>query len=149
MTKDIVTNVFNRAKIEEIFQYEFIQLKRYNKPFSILLIHITDIKELKMKFDHNKVDNYLIEISNILKKHERKADTIGKWDCDKFIFLLPHTNEHGADNLASKILTTLDSHSFLDNTKHNVLIGISQYRPHDNDEYKMIQRAKQHISLLN
>ncbi len=131
ITLDKLTQFYNRAKIEDIISYELTQLKRYNKPLSILLINID-----------NPEDKVLKDISNILRFHEREADTIGRWSSEKFIFLLPHTNMDGALSLSEKIKVSISNHPFQTTNNQIATIGIAQYRPNDKDESHMLQRAE-------
>lgn len=97
---DKLTGLHNRTFFEE-------ELKRLNTPRQLpLSIIIADVNGLKLTndaFGHNKGDELLANIAQIIKDSCRKEDIICRWGGDEFAILLPQTNNDIAVQIGCRI----------------------------------------------
>lgn len=108
--RDALTGLYNRRELDRFLDYELIKSKRYNHPFSILLIDIDHFKEINDRFGHRIGDEILQQVSQVLLHHMRGCDLPTRYGGDEFIVVLPETPAgqawYGAERLR-KIVTGL------------------------------------------
>lgn len=100
---DVLTGLYNRVKIDEIFVHEIARYKRYHTPLSLIMLDIDFFKKINDKFGHNIGDRALVELANVLKQNVRKTDYIGRWGGEEFIIICTQTPLDGATNLSELI----------------------------------------------
>lgn len=113
---DSLTGLYNRMKIEELFNYEQKQSLRYNSELSLILMDLDYFKSVNDTYGHNAGDNFLKEIALELKFLLRDTDIIGRWGGEEFLILLPKTDLETAHRLAQELRK---------NIQNNVFSGIS------------------------
>ena len=62
-SRDSLTGLFNRFKLEESFKYEQKQSRRYNTELSVILMDIDNFKSVNDTYGHNVGDIFLKEIA--------------------------------------------------------------------------------------
>lgn len=137
-----LTQLFNRNKINEVFNYEIIQIGRHNKDLSLIIMDIDNFKQVNDTFGHLVGDKMLIEISNILKDSVRTSDTVGRWGGEEFIIIAPNTDNDGVFVLAEKIRINIEGFSFTGADKTTCSFGVTTYAV-DDTELDMIKKADQ------
>ena len=111
-SKDPLTGLFNRIKIEEIFLYEQAQSIRYANQLSVVLMDLDDFKVVNDTYGHNVGDIFLKEISMVLQTTFRSTDIIGRWGGEEFLILLPKTSLKDAKELVNKFRGTIETTRF-------------------------------------
>jgi diguanylate cyclase len=71
--------------------------------YSLLLIDIDHFKEINDNYGHNKGDEVLTEVANILRTACRAHDTPARYGGDEFAVLLTHTDVHRAAVIGERI----------------------------------------------
>lgn len=139
---DHLTGLYNRQRIEEVFEYEKCQLDRYHEQFSLILIDVDYFKLINDRYGHETGDDTLKEIANILKRHTRKSDIVARWGGDEFIIIATKTNLQQGNVLAESIRNLVERADIktIDGNKITVSIGISAVLPDDNLK-TMLRRA--------
>jgi two-component system cell cycle response regulator len=100
---DPLTNCYNRLKFEEILENEIRRAKRYEHPFSIIMINIDFFRNVNDCFGQKAGDEALITISTIVQQRIRESDAFARWGGEEFILLLPETDGQGGKCLAESI----------------------------------------------
>ncbi len=112
--RDALTGLYNRRELHRFLDYELVKSKRYNHPFSVLLIDIDHFKEINDKFGHRTGDEILQEVAQVLLHHTRGCDLPARYGGDEFIIVLPETPAgqawYGAERLR-KVVESLTIHS--------------------------------------
>ena len=109
---DHLTGMYNRRKITELYDSEYVRYKRYKHPLSIIIIDIDFFKKINDKYGHTQGDITLKEIASILKTEVRESDHVGRWGGEEFLVICPETDIDGANTLAEKIRKTIDEYPF-------------------------------------
>ena len=137
---DVLTGLFNRIRTDESIQSQLELLKRYDTPFSILLIDIDQFKQVNDKFGHQIGDNVLVLLADILRSDLRKTDIAGRWGGEEFIVISPETDLKGALEMAEKIRQNVQERKY--NRKHKVTVSIGAAEAHKSDTLKtVVKRA--------
>ncbi len=128
---DNLTKSYNRRTIEQIFESEISREKRYKRDLSIIFFDIDNFKKINDSFGHKEGDEVLIKISNLVKKHIRKADSFGRWGGEEFIIILPETSKEEAKQVACFIRNKINQHDFNLKRRITCSFGVSQFKEND------------------
>ncbi len=105
---DELTKCYNRRYLKVWFEREISRAKRFNCPFSIILIDLDNFREINNNFGHLEGDLVLQEFAKFLRENIRKIDQIVRYGGDEFLILIPGANEKNAYEIASRILLKLN-----------------------------------------
>ncbi len=137
---DALTNIYNRRRIEEIFEKELIRTIRYNRNFSIIFFDIDDFKHINDSLGHKIGDNVLIELTKLVKDNLRKTDLFGRWGGEEFLILLPETDKEQAKCVSSLLRDKISKHDFNINKPITCSFGVSQF-VEDDTASSLLSRA--------
>jgi len=132
--RDKLTKLYNRVKLDDVFENELNRSNRYDASFSIILIDIDFFKLVNDNYGHQVGDNILIEFANILKFSIRDVDILGRWGGEEFLIICPDTDSHGAITLAEHIRVKIDNFSFHIVNKKTASFGVSSFIQNDTQE---------------
>ncbi|OFV97742.1 MAG: hypothetical protein A3F68_12765 [Acidobacteria bacterium RIFCSPLOWO2_12_FULL_54_10] len=103
MLIDPLTQVFNRAALEEIFSKEINRAKRNQSSLFFLYIDVDDFKHVNTKYGHLAGDLVLTEVGAILKQSIRGSDYVIRMGGDEFLLALVDTNDEGAQVVKNRV----------------------------------------------
>jgi diguanylate cyclase (GGDEF)-like protein len=101
--RDPLTGLYNRRMLEERLNDEFERAKRYQRPLSLLMIDIDNLKLVNDVYGHDWGDAVLQKIAQRLREKTRKSDIPVRYGGDEFVMVLPETPLQGALQAADKI----------------------------------------------
>ena len=139
-SKDSLTGIYNRGKIDELLKSQIKISKRYGETFSIIFFDIDNFKLINDDFGHIVGDDILKEISSLVSNNIRETDVIGRWGGEEFIIILPRITSNKAFILADNIRELVSVNNFSINRTITISLGITQYTKEDTKE-DLIQRA--------
>ncbi len=100
---DPLTGVANRRAFFQLVQRETDRSRRYNDPFSVMVIDIDNFKQINDRFGHDTGDRLLLTVVGTIKQHVRSMDTIARFGGDEFVVLLTGAEEQPAFSVAAKL----------------------------------------------
>lgn len=107
---DPLTELPNRRKFEEMLNIEWRLALRTGAWLSIGLLNLDAFKRVNEQFGYAKGDDYLMCIAgSMVQQLKRAKDFIGRYSGQEFVFLLPATDEVGANNVIQRCQSALDS----------------------------------------
>ncbi len=137
---DRLTKLYNRAKLEELFEYEIKQSMRYNTPLSLIMLDLDHFKRVNDTYGHHIGDLVLRDVAAILTRSSRASDVVARWGGEEFLILTPKTNLQQAAQLAEKIRLAIENHRF-DEVEHKTgSFGVACYQEQDT-LITLLQRA--------
>lgn len=142
---DLLTNLTNRIRFEEIFDYEYHQCVRYKSSLSLVAINTDNFIDINNKFGYQVGDEILSQLADLLKKNIRKTDSLARWSGNIFMLLLSKTDISGA-NIACEILKNIIESTTFTGTNITCSFAISSLRDGDKMD-DIIARIEQ--SLLS
>ena len=89
--RDALTGLFNRRELHRFLDYEIINSKRYNHPFSLLMIDVDHFKGVNDLFGHRVGDGILHQVAQALLSNVRGCDMPARYGGDEFTIVLPET----------------------------------------------------------
>lgn len=137
---DDLTQIYNRRKISEKLNEEYLRAQRYNGIFSVILADIDWFKSINDNFGHPTGDKVLYEIAQLIKSSLRITEYVGRWGGEEFFIVLPNTNAVDAYILSERIRINIADTVFLTTRQITCSLGITEHIQ-DNSLEDIISRA--------
>jgi len=128
---DALTGLYNRYKFTELFVSEYKTMTQRHNAMSLMLIDLDFFKSINDTFGHNVGDSVLIQVSNMLLRHLRNVDIIGRWGGEEFIVLLPTATLDNAETLAHKLREAIAEYEMEKDVYVTASFGITQIKEGD------------------
>jgi diguanylate cyclase (GGDEF)-like protein len=149
---DGLTNLPNRRRLEEMIQQEMERALRYNTHFALILFDLDHFKTINDRFGHDAGDLVLRDVGQIVSRHIRQVDSLGRWGGEEFTVILPELKRQDAVQLAERLRTVIAQTSFATLPAGTVTasFGVTPFRKDDtlSTLYKRadsaLYQAKQH-----
>jgi diguanylate cyclase (GGDEF)-like protein len=139
-SRDALTDLYNRRKLDEFLKLEFNRSKQSRFKFSVTIIDIDDFKAINDNYGHNIGDQVLMKFSQILESNIRAADKLGRWGGEEFLLITPETDLNGAFQLAEKLRKAISKHQFKVVKNLSASFGVAEFKS-DESVYHLVNRA--------
>jgi diguanylate cyclase (GGDEF)-like protein len=97
---DKLTGLANRLAFTRSLDTQVARSRRYQNPLSLTIIALTD--------DHHDDDQIpaevIVAVSHYLRDRLRWVDLIARWEHNRFIIILPETNQQDGTTLLNKVV---------------------------------------------
>lgn len=140
---DALTDLPNRALMQERLQRAVFVAHGNNKPLAVFLLDLDRFKQVNDTFGHHHGDLLLQQVSGRLQEVLRDSDTVARLGGDEFALLLPGTSEPGAVIVAQKILSSLAQPFIVEGQTLDIggSIGIALHPEHGEDAETLMHGA--------
>lgn len=138
---DLLTQLANRRRLEDVLDARLLDAKRYQRTLSVLLLDIDAFKQINDRYGHLTGDRVLQETATILEPELRANDVLGRWGGEEFLVVAPETPSSPAEQIAERCRTVISDHRFtgIDHAV-TVSIGVATYQPGDHAR-DLVKRA--------
>lgn len=143
---DQLTGLYNRHKVQELFEFERSQVLRYKTNLSVILMDLDFFKPVNDKYGHPAGDVVLKEIAHILQSTLRSSDIISRWGGEEFLIITPKAALSEALKVADTLRQKLKTTSFSYINKMTASFGVTTFKEGDNLE-QLFQRADHALYL--
>jgi diguanylate cyclase (GGDEF)-like protein len=146
-----LSNLFNIVFFESLLEQELNRASRYGHPLSVLVVEIDNLTALERAYGYDQVNMLLRGVAEIMTGAVREPDTIAATSrvtalgLQRFMLLLPETDEEGAFRAAEKVRALVGSTRFKLQDEETVLtvsVGVASAGP-DREEANLVGRATQ------
>lgn len=154
---DALTGIYNRRKIEGIFNRE-VSRKNCKHLTSVIMFDIDDFKQINDTLGHDCGDDVLKKVAEVLQLNSRNSDSIGRWGGEEFLMILPKTSIKEAQVVAERMRSAVEKISFSNFGKITISIGITSvkagenvntvYKRVDDALYKAKDKGKNRIEII-
>jgi len=131
---DALTQVYNRNKFDEIFEEEFVRVKRYNAPFAMAILDIDKFKDFNDSYGHMIGDEVLVILAQTVNSALRDTDTFARWGGEEFIILFKNTSIERAEIVSQKLKDKIEVNEHPVAGKITASFGLSKYVDGDTKE---------------
>ncbi|MFP5239909.1 MAG: GGDEF domain-containing protein [Acidobacteriota bacterium] len=100
---DALTGLFTRRHIEERMVEEFSRFQRNGTPFSVILVGVDRLGEIREKHGQEAADQLLRKLARESALTVRPYDVVSRWSGEEFLLLLPNTSESAARIVADRM----------------------------------------------
>jgi diguanylate cyclase (GGDEF)-like protein/PAS domain S-box-containing protein len=101
---DELTGLPNRGVLEERMMLAVNRQRRERKPISVLYLDLDGFKSVNDTYGHDAGDYMLVAVAKRLTALVRPTDVVSRLGGDEFAILCETMNEHGATQLAKRIV---------------------------------------------
>jgi len=108
---DSLTDLYNRSYLEEEMQR--LDTER-QLPISLIMVDVNGMKIVNDTYGHEKGDELLIKVADILRENTRDEDIVSRWAGDEFVILLPQTEAEKAEEIGRRIKKACEGAEFGD-----------------------------------
>lgn len=120
---DPLTQVYNRHYFYKSSTDLLNAADREKVHTSLIMLDVDKFKLINDTFGHTIGDKVLVSLSNVLKNTIRESDILCRYGGEEFIILLPNTSKEGAEIIAEKLRSKVESTP--NGEKENLQITIS------------------------
>ncbi len=143
---DGLTGLFNHRYFYDSLTEKIEEARVKRKNLSLLFIDIDYFKNYNDLNGHQKGDEVLKIIADILKKLARENDIVSRYGGEEFGIILPNTSEFRALKIGEKIRLAIEEEYFpqqeyLPNENLTISIGVSSYPSKAKDETELVKFA--------
>lgn len=128
---DLLTELFNRRKLDEVIGAEIERAERLGSTFGVIMLDIDHFKRVNDEYGHIAGDNVLKEFAQQLKTQRRSIDTLGRWAGEEFLLVCPGTELAGLLVLAENLRARIAEHVFPVVGSKTASFGVAEYQPGD------------------
>jgi diguanylate cyclase (GGDEF)-like protein len=145
VSTDVLTDLFTRRWWFELATTELSRCRRYDRPFSLMVIDLDLFKRVNDTFGHDAGDKLLRGFADMLRAECRQSDIIGRLGGEEFALLVPETPLAAAQHIAGRILEACRGLSVSapggEVVRCTCSIGLSELLPDDEDLEEVLRRA--------
>jgi diguanylate cyclase (GGDEF)-like protein len=141
---DPLTQVPNRRHLYQIAEREIARTRRYNYPFSSLIIDIDCFKQVNDNYGHLSGDEVLCSVAAMIKNSLRREDFFARFGGEEFVVLLPGTDTNSALCVANRIRYLIATSHLVVQAQSipiTVSIGIATFGFADHNLDGLLERA--------
>ncbi len=141
---DSLTGAFNRRQFIELGNNELLRSKRYEHPFTVLMLDIDHFKAVNDTHGHGIGDEALKTTVRVIQDNLRGEDTLGRLGGEEFAVLLPETAIGSATLLAERIRKAIGKiviKTPLQPLKFTMSIGLAEGENTDKSIEDVLKRA--------
>jgi diguanylate cyclase (GGDEF)-like protein len=124
-SKDDLTQLYNRRYFLERLERELKTAQGFDRPVSVLLIDIDEMKEINAKHGQRVGDKVLAEFGRFLLAQTRASDLPARIDGDCFAVILPDTADDGADIMIERLTSALPGKAMYDDGTTTIEVSVS------------------------
>lgn len=126
-SKDYLTGLYNRKKMEEEIELLISRFNRYGECFSIIMFDIDFFKTINDTYGHQTGDEILIQLANLIQSSIRESDILIRWGGEEFIILLPFLAINQALDKAEKLRKQIQTTDFKISESVTCSFGVVEY----------------------
>lgn len=132
---DSLTQVSNVKAYKETIEHAFALYKRYQVPFSMIILDIDDFKAVNDKYGHRTGDRVLVELCSSVQKCIRTTDKLFRVGGEEFVILCHNTPLSNAAEVSEKIREHIEQMLLaIPKIKITVSIGVTEAQIEDTED---------------
>lgn len=109
---DPLTKIGNRLKLDTELQSAMSHYQNYSQSFGLVMIDIDHFKSINDQYGHQVGDTVLQQFADLLVKHTRSNDIVGRWGGEEFMIIHRSRNLDGAYYHAEKLRKIIENSEF-------------------------------------
>ena len=111
-SRDELTGVHNRRKLDEELDREFALASRYHRPLALVLLDIDGLKSINDRYGHRAGDLVLRQVADLVGRSLRRETVFARLGGDEFAVLCPETSAEAGREMVTRLRTVIDRHLF-------------------------------------
>src|SRR6266853_182225 len=140
---DPLTGLANYRRLLDVLESETERTNRSNRPFSVLLLDLDDLKKINDNYGHLVGSRAICRLADVLRIHCRAIDTAARYGGDEFALVLPESQQEEAHRVAERIREVMANDD--EPPRLSASIGISTYHGDGERIEKLLSQADKHL----
>ena len=144
-TIDGLTELYNHRYFQETLQKQIELSKRYNQPFSLIIVDIDFFKKFNDTYGHQAGDAVLRQVAQTLKKNSRTTDYVCRYGGEEMSIILPKTTAEEAIFSAKRMNKAVEEKDFQLNStetgKVTISVGVATFPDNAQTGQDLIEHA--------
>lgn len=129
---DSLTNIYNRYKLEKILDEKFSQTCLDSIELSMIMFDIDYFKEINDVYGHQKGDEILIQLADLVKENIRQKDHFFRWGGEEFVLLVSSLEKNLVYDLSKRVRKLIKEYDFgLEERRVTCSFGIATFKQGD------------------
>ena len=112
MTRDGLTDAYNRRYLTEMLEREVARCKRHARPLALTLIDVDHFKSINDTYGHSVGDQVLQKLSARLQSHLRQDDVLARFGGEEFAIVQVEADIEHAATIAERCRVAVESEPF-------------------------------------
>ena len=144
-TIDGLTELYNHRYFQETLKSQIEIAKRYNQPFSLIIVDIDFFKKFNDTYGHQAGDAVLKQVAQTLKKNSRTTDYVCRYGGEEMSIILPNTTAEEALFSAKRMNKAIAEKDFQLNPtetgKVTISVGVATFPENGETGEELIEHA--------
>ena len=152
MTRDSLTNTFNRGYLIPFIKKALDRCRSRNESLSLILLDIDRFKRVNDRHGHLVGDEVLRILCERVRRQLRNTDVAARYGGDEFVIVCPNTGLQVAVHLAERVQKSLASESFqtqAGSLKVTCSMGVTATDGHSKRDFDAILSAADRLLYLS
>jgi len=144
--QDRLTGVFNRGYFDRVLPELWRAAQASRDPLSLLFIDLDHFKKVNDTYGHDKGDEVLKTIAQLVRTFCRRNDVIARYGGEEFVVIYPGMSADSALDAAESLRKVIEQKSLeLVGFRQTASIGVATYPVDARDAAELLQRADQAV----
>jgi len=144
--KDALTDLWNHGYFQYVFDEELKRAKDHMSYLSLIMLDIDNFKNYNDTWGHQKGDEILARISQIIMESSRKIDKVCRYGGEEFAVILPDAARKDVLVVAERIRANIEQCPFSAGADHpsqkiTVSIGVASFPENGKTKLELIRAA--------
>jgi diguanylate cyclase (GGDEF)-like protein len=122
---DSVVGLLNHRALHRALDREVAQAEARGGALAVLMLDLDGFKGVNDTWGHQVGDRVLQEVGELLLRHTRRSDIVGRYGGDEFMVILPGTGRDGAHELIERLRGAVRALTLPDLRRDPMLDGVS------------------------
>lgn len=123
--RDPLTNVYNRAYLDQFLQEAFDFSGRNDTPLSVAFADLDRFKSINDTYGHAIGDQILVTTANILRANVRAADVVARYGGEEFMLVFPSTEYSLLKTICERVVRAFQDTRHDVGVKRDLVVTIS------------------------
>jgi diguanylate cyclase (GGDEF)-like protein len=137
---DGLTGLYDHDTLLALLKKEIERARRHTETLSLLLFDLDDFKQVNDKYGHQKGDEVLARLADIIRETIRTMDIAGRYGGEEFAVILPETDVIEARQSAERLSAAIEQ-SFRQDVQLTISVGIACFPDHGKGVDALVKKA--------
>ena len=143
---DSLTGLWNHGYFQYRLQEEISLSQKTGQPLSVIMADIDNFKIYNDTFGHQRGDQALVQVAQLLKGAARKQDSLYRYGGEEFAVLLVETDKKEAYRIAEELRQAVERYDFpqkeiLPDKKLTISLGVAAFPDNANSKDTILNYA--------